>query len=63
MEWWSGITAGKLNGTAIISSNNWVYDSNGKHRIYFRSNGTTYYQGYNGNGTYNTNSEIQQEQQ
>ncbi len=51
MEWWSGITAGKLNGTAIISSNNWVYDSDGKQRIYFGSNGTSYYQGYNGNGT------------
>ena len=43
---WSGITAGKLNGTAIFAVDNWIYDSDNRQRFYFGTNGRTYYQGY-----------------
>ena len=43
---WSGITAGKLNGTAILAVDNWIYDSDNRQRFYFGTNGRTYYQGY-----------------
>ena len=45
---WSGITAGKLNGTAILATDNWVYtnEASPKQRFYFGANARNYYQGY-----------------
>jgi hypothetical protein len=34
------------NGGLTVSSGSWIYDTNGKQRIYFRVNNRTYFQGY-----------------
>ncbi len=56
-----------LYQSPFFSTNKWVYDSDSKQRIYFGSNGTTYYQGYITDimemEHIIMNSEIQQEQQ
>ena len=35
-----------MSGTLTLSADNWIYSSDSKTRIYFASNGRTYYQGY-----------------
>ncbi len=51
---WTGITATGLNGLAVLTADNWLRSSDStRQRLFFTTNGTTYYQGFNVNGTYN----------
>jgi hypothetical protein len=51
---WTGITATTLKGSCAINAGEWMRSSDStRQRLFFADNGTTYYQGYHGNGTHN----------
>ncbi len=51
---WTGITATILKGSCTINVGEWLRSSDtSSQRLFFASDGTTHYQGYNSNGTYN----------
>jgi hypothetical protein len=51
---WTGITATTLKGSATINAGEWLRSSDtSSQRLFFAVNGTTCYQGFNSNGTYN----------